>query len=171
MGIFAPTARNFAGSARNSLISWSSSTASSAPATSAKVTLGVSLVASLARDLPNCMTRDPPPCAWLMRNQNRPTSRSTGKKLMKMVQKALSPSTLSLYPSGTFSRSESTSCSARASTYSARTFVAPLTSLSGSLKVWPSLRSRLSTFSVVMTAVSTFLSEMSFSACAVVTVE
>ena len=78
------------------MISWSSSTASSAPATSAKLTFGVSLVASLARDLPNCITREPPPCAWLMRNQKRPTRSSTGKKLMKMVQKALSPSFLSL---------------------------------------------------------------------------
>ena len=34
LGIFAPTARNLAGSWRNSLISWSSSTASSQPATS-----------------------------------------------------------------------------------------------------------------------------------------
>ena len=66
--------------ARNSLISCSSSTASSEPATSAKVTLGVSLVASLARDLPNCMTREPPPCIWPMRNQNSPTTMSSGKK-------------------------------------------------------------------------------------------
>ena len=40
----------------------------------------------------------------------------------------------------------------------------------GSLKVWPDLRSRLRTFSVVMTAVSTFLSVISFSAWAVVIV-
>ena len=77
------------------MISCSSSTASSAPATSAKVTFGVSLVASLARDLPNCITREPPPWAWLMRNQKSPTRSSTGKKLMKIVQKALSPSFLS----------------------------------------------------------------------------
>ena len=95
MGILAPTARNFAGSARNSLISSSSSTASWAPATSAKVTVGMSLVASLALDLPNCMTREPPPWAWLMRNQNRPTRRITGAKLMKTVQNALLDSTLS----------------------------------------------------------------------------
>ena len=38
-----------------------------------------------------------------------------------------------------------------------------------SLKVWPGFRSRLSTFSVVRTAVSTFLSVISFSAWAVVT--
>ena len=72
MGILAPTAWNLAGSARNSLISWSSSTASSTPATSAKVTLGMSLLTSFARDLPKFMTREPPPCIWPMRNQNRP---------------------------------------------------------------------------------------------------
>ena len=63
-----------------------------------------------------------------------------------------------------------TSCSARASTNSARTFVAPLTSLASSVKVWPLLRSRVRTFSVVMTAFSTFFSLMSFSAWAVVIV-
>src|SRR5215218_1685449 len=42
-GILAPTAWNFAGSARNSLISSSSSIASSHPATSRKVVFGVSL--------------------------------------------------------------------------------------------------------------------------------
>ncbi len=39
-----------------------------------------------------------------------------------------------------------------------------------SLNVWPGLRSRVRTFSVVMTADSTFLSVISFSAWAVVTV-
>lgn len=47
---------------RNSLISSSSSTASSDPATSANVVFGVSLVISFALDFPNCMTREPPPC-------------------------------------------------------------------------------------------------------------
>jgi hypothetical protein len=37
--------------------------ASSAPATSAKVTVGVSFVTSFARDLPNCMTLLLPPWA------------------------------------------------------------------------------------------------------------
>jgi hypothetical protein len=66
----APTAWNFAGSARNSLISSSSSTASSAPATSEKVVFGVSLLAILALDLPNCITRLPPPCTELSRKKN-----------------------------------------------------------------------------------------------------
>src|SRR5215472_11410580 len=47
---------NLPGLCRNSLISWSSSIASSAPATSAKVVFGVSLVISFARDLPKFIT-------------------------------------------------------------------------------------------------------------------
>jgi len=78
LGIFAPTARNFAGSARNSLISWSSSTASSTPATSANVTCGDSLFTSFARDLPKLITRLPPPCMFDMRNQNSPMMMTNG---------------------------------------------------------------------------------------------
>ena len=69
LGILAPTAWNLAGSARNSLISSSSSIASSQPATSANVVLGVSLLATLALDLPNCITRLPPPCTELSRKK------------------------------------------------------------------------------------------------------
>ena len=65
-----PMAWNFPGLCRKSLISWSSSIASSAPATSAKVVLGVSLVISLARDLPKFITREPPPCIWFMKTRN-----------------------------------------------------------------------------------------------------
>ncbi len=58
------------------MISCSSSIASSAPATSANVVLGVSLVISLARDLPKFMTRDPPPCIWVSRKKkNKAISR------------------------------------------------------------------------------------------------
>lgn len=60
------------------MISWSSSTASSDPATSAKVVLGVSLVISLALDLPNCMTLEPPPCIWFIRNRKTTTMRTKG---------------------------------------------------------------------------------------------
>ena len=56
-GILAPSAWYFAGFCRKSLISCSSSTASSAPATSAKVVFGVSLVISFALDLPKLSTR------------------------------------------------------------------------------------------------------------------
>ena len=57
------------GSARKSLISWSSSTASSQPATSAKVTFGSSLDTCRALALPNCITRLPPPCIELRKNR------------------------------------------------------------------------------------------------------
>ncbi len=82
MGILAPIAWNLAGFSRNSLISWSSSTASSAPATSLKVVFGVSLLISLALDLPNCMTRLPPPCIWLKKNRMRKARIRIGRKLM-----------------------------------------------------------------------------------------
>ena len=72
LGILAPMAVNRAGMARKSLISCSSSTASSRPATSAKVILGWSLLRTLARDLPKLMTRLPPPCIWLMMNRKKP---------------------------------------------------------------------------------------------------
>ena len=52
------------------MISPSSSIASSQPATSAKVVLGMSLVISLALDLANCMTRPPPPWTWFIRKMN-----------------------------------------------------------------------------------------------------
>ncbi len=61
-GILAPIAWNLAGFWRYSLTSWSSSMASSTPATSLNVVLGWSFVTSLARALPNCITRPPPPC-------------------------------------------------------------------------------------------------------------
>ena len=67
--------------ARNSLISWSSSMASSTPATSANVVFGVSLLTSLALDLPNCMTRVPPPCIWFMKKNSRPRMSRNGRKL------------------------------------------------------------------------------------------
>ncbi len=58
------------------MISWSSSIASSAPATSAKVVFGVSLVISFAFDLPKFITRDPPPCIWFsMNTKNKMISR------------------------------------------------------------------------------------------------
>ena len=60
-GILAPRARNLAGCARNSLISCSSSTASSAPATSLKVTLGASGETRLARLLPKLNAPWPAP--------------------------------------------------------------------------------------------------------------
>ena len=79
MGIRAPSAWNFLGFSRNSLISWSSSTASSTPATSRKVILGESTDSRLARDLPNDITLDPPPWTWFMRNIQNPMKIRNGK--------------------------------------------------------------------------------------------
>lgn len=80
------------------MISCSSSTASSQPATSAKVTLGLSLLASLARDLPNCMTRLPPPCIWPMRNQKRPRMIRIGTMLKSSEPNQLGWSIWSVKP-------------------------------------------------------------------------
>jgi hypothetical protein len=100
LGILAPTAWNLAGSARNSLISCSSSTASSAPATSEKVTFGMSLLTSLARDFPKFMTREPPPCIWPMRNQNTPRMSSRGSTVMSRLDNHDCWGFSSLKPSG-----------------------------------------------------------------------
>ncbi len=78
-GIRAPSAWNFFGFSRNSLISWSSSTASSAPATSRKVIFGESTDMRLARDLPNDMTFEPPPCIWFMRKIQNPMKIRNGR--------------------------------------------------------------------------------------------
>ena len=66
-GIRAPRAWNFLGFSRNSLISWSSSTASSAPATSLNVIFGASIDMRFARDLPKLITLVPPPCMRFIR--------------------------------------------------------------------------------------------------------
>ncbi|CAB5009922.1 unannotated protein [freshwater metagenome] len=90
LGIFAPTAWNFAGSERNSLISWSSSTASSAPATSAKVVCGISLVISFALDLPNFMMPDPPPCICPMKKKSKKIIEAIGSRETSNVMSRLS---------------------------------------------------------------------------------
>ncbi len=59
-----PRRVNFEGSLRKSIVSCSSAFASSHPATSAKVTLGVSADRSFAFDLPNEKAREPPACIW-----------------------------------------------------------------------------------------------------------
>lgn len=99
MGILAPMAWNLAGACRNSLISWSSSMASSAPATSAKVVLGVSLVISFARDLPKFMTREPPPCIWFMMNRKIRTITMIGRKLARRLRRKFSLGTSTVQPS------------------------------------------------------------------------
>ena len=75
----APSAWNFFGFSRNSLISCSSSTASSTPATSRNVIFGESTDIRLARDLPNDITFEPPPWTWFIRNSQNPMKMITGR--------------------------------------------------------------------------------------------
>ena len=75
----APSAWNFLGFSRNSLISCSSSTASSTPATSRKVIFGESTDIRLARDLPNDMTFEPPPWTWFIRKIQKPMKIRNGR--------------------------------------------------------------------------------------------
>src|SRR5881227_2338424 len=77
-GIRAPSAWNFFGFSRNSLISCSSSTASSTPATSLKPILGESGAIRFARDLPKLITFEPPPCTWFIRKIQKPKSSTNG---------------------------------------------------------------------------------------------
>ena len=79
LGMRAPSAWNFLGFSRNSLISWSSSTASSTPATSLNVILGESTDSRLARLLPKLITLLPPPCTWFMRKIQNPKMRTNGR--------------------------------------------------------------------------------------------
>ncbi len=67
------------------MISPSSSIASSQPATSAKVVLGVSLFISLALDLANFMTPAPPPCMRVMMNKKMPMNSRNGTIEIKML--------------------------------------------------------------------------------------
>jgi hypothetical protein len=79
-----PSLVNFCGSLRNSMISCSSTFASSAPATSANVTLGVSPERSFAFDLPKLNALVPPDCIWRKRKIQKPMSRKYGRKLTSM---------------------------------------------------------------------------------------
>ncbi len=89
-GILAPIAWNFAGFSRNSLISCSSSMASSTPATSANVVFGVSLLTSFALDFPKFITRLPPPCTWFITRNSRNTTNAIGSRLTSRLRKKLS---------------------------------------------------------------------------------
>jgi len=65
------------------MISSSSCLASSQPATSAKVTLGVSPVSSLAFDFPNAKARLPPCCIWRNMKIIRPAMSSSGHRFIR----------------------------------------------------------------------------------------
>lgn len=81
------------------MISWSSSTASSEPATSANVVFGVSLVMSLALDFPKFITREPPPCIWFIRNKKTTTMRTNGSSENSTLRNGLVLSGETVYPS------------------------------------------------------------------------
>jgi hypothetical protein len=84
LGIFAPSAWNLPGFARNSLISWSSSTASSTPATSLNVMRGWSRVMRLAFALPNDITLLLPPCICWRKNHMKPTMSTIGSSCARI---------------------------------------------------------------------------------------
>ncbi len=71
-GMRPPSFWNFCGSFRNSMISWSSSFASSTPATSLKVTFFCELDDSFALLLPNDSALLPPLCIWRMKKTQKP---------------------------------------------------------------------------------------------------
>ena len=95
-GMRAPSAWNFFGFSRNSLISWSSSTASSTPATSLNVILGESTDIRLARLLPKLITLEPPPCIWFISRIQITKNRRKGRIVISALHQgeppALAPS-------------------------------------------------------------------------------
>ncbi len=103
-GMRAPSAWNFFGFSRNSLISCSSSTASSAPATSLNVTFGESGDMRLALLLPKLMTLEPPPCIWFMRKIQNPIRRMNGSRLMSSAHHGDEPVPLESKVTFSFSR-------------------------------------------------------------------
>ncbi len=109
LGMRAPSAWNFFGFSRNSLISCSSSTASSTPATSLKPIFGESGVIRFARDLPKLITFEPPPCTWFMRKIQKPNRRTNGSRLVRIDHHADVPmpleSNATLFFSSCFCRS------------------------------------------------------------------
>ena len=78
LGMRPPSFWNFCGSLRNSMISWSSSFASSTPATSLNVTFFCELEESFARLLPNESALFPPLCICRMMNSQKPIIRRMG---------------------------------------------------------------------------------------------
>src|SRR5207245_5955391 len=73
-----PSFWNFCGSLRNSMISWSSSFASSTPATSLNVTFFCELDDSFALLLPNDSALLPPLCICRMRSEEHTSELSHG---------------------------------------------------------------------------------------------
>ncbi len=82
LGILAPILINLPGLFRNSTTSSISSLASSAPATSLKVTLTSSPLIMRALLLLNCMTRLPPPWVWFMINIRKAIRITIGNRVV-----------------------------------------------------------------------------------------
>ena len=78
LGMRPPSFWNFCGSRRNSMISCSSSLASSTPATSLNVTFFCELLDSFALLLPNERALLPPLCIWRMKKIQKPMSSRMG---------------------------------------------------------------------------------------------
>ncbi len=70
--------------------------ASSAPATSENEVLGVSLVMSLALDLPKFITREPPPCIWFRKTKKSRKIARNGSQPSSTVQIELPEGALTL---------------------------------------------------------------------------
>ena len=73
------------------MISWSSSTASSAPATSLKVVLGESGAIRFARLLPKLITFEPPPCTWFIRKNQKPRISTKGRSEVRIDHQGEEP--------------------------------------------------------------------------------
>ncbi len=85
-GMRPPSFWNLLGSRRKSTSSWTSSLASSQPATSAKVIWLVFSSSMRARDLPKLNAPPlPPPCIWRMKNTHTPINSSMGNQDTKML--------------------------------------------------------------------------------------
>ena len=89
MGILPPSFWNFGGSFRNSMISRSSSLASSTPATSLNVTLFCFSEMRRARALPKESAFAPPPCIWRMKKIQTPMKSSMGTHWRRMAYQGL----------------------------------------------------------------------------------
>ncbi len=85
LGMRPPRRVNFFGSLRKSIISSTSSLASSMPATSLNVIFCWFSVRSLARDFPKLMALPPPPCIWRMKNIQTPMSSIIGNQETNIV--------------------------------------------------------------------------------------
>ena len=86
VGILPPSFWNFCGSRRNSMISSSSSLASSTPATSLNVTFFWLGVIMRARDLPNAIALLPPTCICRHMKYQKPTRARSGSHDSSAVQ-------------------------------------------------------------------------------------